>query len=55
MASPMPITRSIAESRADLSKALIDEAKLRMQPIMPSGVTPHLTPLALIGFPAKIV
>jgi hypothetical protein len=43
----LPITRSTTENRADLSRALIDEAKLRMQPIMPSGVTTHLTPLAL--------
>ncbi len=50
----MPITRNAAESRADLNKALIGAAKLRMQPIAPSDVTPHLTPPALIQFPAKI-
>ena len=50
----MPITRNAAESRADLSKALIGAAMLRMQPIAPSDVTLRLTPPALIEFPAKI-
>ena len=46
----MPITRNAAESRADLNKALIGAVKLRMQPIAPSDVTPHLTPPAPIQF-----
>ncbi len=50
----MPITRSTTESRADLIKALIGAAKLKMQPIVPSGVTPHLAPPALIQFLAKL-